>query len=71
MKDSTVGKPGRPPVSQRVIRVGGAVRLPLLRERSIEVEALVARVAFRWPHSTIWTVNHHSAVTGTFGTWTY
>ena len=59
MEDSTAGKLGRPPISDRVIRVGGAVGLlPLLRERGIEVEALVAQVglpvtAFDHPDNVI------------------
>jgi len=55
----TAGKRGRPPISDRVIRVGGAVALlSLLRERAIEVEALVAHVglpvtAFDHPDNVI------------------
>jgi AraC-like DNA-binding protein len=59
LEDSTAGKLGRPPISDRVIRVGGAVGLlPLLRERAIEVDALVAKVglpvtAFDHPDNVI------------------
>ena len=45
MKPATTPKPGRPPISERVIRVGGAIALiPLLRERGVDVEALFAQV---------------------------
>ena len=45
MEPVTAPKPGRPPISERVIRVGGAIALiPLLRERGVDVEALVAQV---------------------------
>ena len=59
LESSTACKLGRPPISDRVIRVGGAGGLlPLLHERGIEVEALVAHVglpatAFDHPDNVI------------------
>lgn len=59
MERTTLPRLGRPPISERVIRVGGAIALvPLLRERGIDVEALFAQVelpvaAFDHPDNVI------------------
>jgi AraC-like DNA-binding protein len=56
---STPNKRGRPPISNHVIRVGGAIALPpLLRERGIDADALIAEVglqaaAFAHPDNVI------------------
>ena len=48
MENSTSSRRGRPPISNRVIRVGGAIALPaLLRERGIDADALIAEVGLQ------------------------
>ena len=48
MENSTASKRGRPPISNQVIRVGGAIALPaLLRERGIDADALIAEVGLQ------------------------
>lgn len=59
MENSTPTRRGRPPISNRVIRVGGAIALPaLLREHGIDAAALIAQVglpvaAFEHPDNVI------------------
>ena len=59
MANSTPMKRGRPPINNRVIRVGGAIALPpLLRECGIDADALIAEVglqatAFDHPYNVI------------------
>lgn len=59
MENSTSTRRGRPPISSRVIRVGGAIALPaLLREHGIDADALIAEVglppaAFDHPDNVI------------------
>ena len=59
MGNSTPNKRGRPPISDQVIRVGGAIALPsLLRERGIDADTLIAEVglqaaAFEHPDNVI------------------
>lgn len=48
MGNSTPNKRGRPPINNHVIRVGGAIALPpLLRERGIDADALIAEVGLQ------------------------
>ena len=48
MDNSTTSRRGRPPISNQVIRVGGAIALPaLLRERGIDADALIAEVGLQ------------------------
>jgi AraC-like DNA-binding protein len=58
MEKSTSSKLGRPPISNRVIRVGGAIGLiALLRERGLNADALAARVGL-----TVAIFDHHDNV---------
>ena len=48
MENPTQQRRGRPPISNKVIRVGGAIALPaLLLERGIDAAGLVAQVGDR------------------------
>lgn len=59
MENSTHNRRGRPPISNKVIRVGGAIALPaLLQARGIDAAALIAQVglpmtAFDHPDNVI------------------